>query len=209
MVSPDVFYPSDKAAARSSLGLPEKGFVVVCVGRLERSKGVEEVLGAVAALIADGVQARLIFVGDGSHRGALERAARSLGVQPDVSFLGFLPRPMVATALNASNVFASASWKEGFSVALLEALACGVPVVSTDVGGASEAIQHGVNGFIARDRDPSALADLLRLVHGRDAEMQRQCVLAAETYSAKQIAPRILEILDNVSASRKPWALAS
>ncbi|HLQ66523.1 MAG TPA: glycosyltransferase [Candidatus Limnocylindrales bacterium] len=203
MISTDVFYPQNKTSARARMGLPENGFVVVCVGRLERSKGVQEVLSAVAALIASGVQARLVVVGDGSYRGALERTARALEIEAAVSFLGYLPRSAVATTLNASDVFLTASWKEGFSVALLEALACGVPVVSADVGGVSEVVRHGVNGFIAQERGPGVLAGLLRAVHEREAEMRHECTLAADSYSAKLIAPRILDILDDASASRR------
>ncbi len=124
------FRPGDKAAARRSLGLPQGARIVLGVGRLVQSKGFATAVDALPHLPAD---VQLALVGEGPQRAELE--ARSGG---RVRFLGALPPDMVALACRASDVFVLPSEREGWPNVVTEALASGLPVVATRVGGVPE-----------------------------------------------------------------------
>jgi glycosyltransferase involved in cell wall biosynthesis len=134
---------------------------VVAIGRLSRVKGWDLVLSAFARLAADRPGARLAYVGDGEDRPLLEAAVRELGLEPQVSITGFLPPDGVSMHVNAADVVVVGSRREGFSVAMLEALACGKPLVTTEVSGARTLIRDGRNGFVVPGRDPDRLARAL------------------------------------------------
>jgi glycosyltransferase involved in cell wall biosynthesis len=97
-------------------------------------------------------------VGDGEDRSRLERAARALGLEADVRITGFQKPEAMPLYYNAADVVVFGSHREGWSNAMLEALACGKPIVSTAVSGAADLIQDGRNGFVLAGRDPRAFA---------------------------------------------------
>lgn len=121
------------------------------VGRLDTVKGVPYLLRAVAKLLEDG-DYRLTIVGDGSRRDDVERLARSLGISDSVSFEGW--QTDVLPYYQRSDVFVLPSLSEGLPTVIMEAQACGLPVVSTDVGGARELVKAG---RIVPKEDPDAL----------------------------------------------------
>jgi L-malate glycosyltransferase len=106
---------------------------------------------------------RLLLVGDGPQRAALETLVQQLGLASVVTFAGFIPHPQVPEALNQLDIYVASSRldSESFGVAVIEASACGVPVVVTDVGGLPEVVVDGVTGRIVRREDPTALANAL------------------------------------------------
>nr|WP_250317184.1 glycosyltransferase family 4 protein [Methanoculleus bourgensis] len=121
---------------------------VIFTGRLIRDKNVDVLLRALVAVREEVPDLRALIVGDGPERPALEALARDLGLA--VTFAGFLPRyDDVIAAMKASKVFVLPSTREGFGIAALEAMACGVPVVTADHPGnaARDLIVPGVNGF--------------------------------------------------------------
>jgi glycosyltransferase involved in cell wall biosynthesis len=100
----------------------------------------------------------LYFVGDGEDRNRLDRKIHARSLQDRIRLVGNHPPQRVATFLNAADLYALASYAEGWSTSIVEALSCGKPVVSTDVSSASDLISEGLNGYIARDRDPIKFA---------------------------------------------------
>ena len=158
---PDVFGPGDpgeRAEARRALGWAEGEPVAVCVGRLNQVKGWDLLLAAFAELHRAVPAARLCFVGDGEDRPALEARLAARGLAGRVTVTGFQPPREVARHLRAADLAVVGSHREGWSVAMLEALACGVPVVTTDVSGARVLVRQGENGFVVPGRDPEAFA---------------------------------------------------
>jgi len=137
---------------------PSPGAEVVlgCVGRLVPEKGHDLVLRAVHRLRAGGAQVQLHVVGDGALRGALEARARSLGIDDSVRFFGF--RSDVAQVLRSMDILVSASSNEGLPLAVIEAMASGLPVVATRVGGVPELVEDGRNGLLVPPGVSGALA---------------------------------------------------
>jgi glycosyltransferase involved in cell wall biosynthesis len=145
-----------RLAAREQLGIPPTSHVVSTVGRLTAIKDHRLFLDA-ARLVAGGDPASLfLIVGDGELRHSLEQAARASGIADRTRFLGW--RRDLATIYGATDVFLLTSRNEGTPVALIEALAAGVPGVSTDVGGVRDVIEEGVSGLLAPPGDAQTLA---------------------------------------------------
>ncbi|MDS4016638.1 MAG: glycosyltransferase [Candidatus Accumulibacter sp.] len=148
-------------ALRAELGLPDDRVVLACVANLFLYKGHADLLAALASLGA-GFAARttLLLVGrDAGARAALEAQAARLGLSASVRFLG--ERGDVPDLLAASDIGVLASHEEGFSNAVLEGMAAGLPVVVSDVGGNAEAVTDGECGHVVPARAPAALAQAL------------------------------------------------
>lgn len=156
----------DPRAARAALGAPAGGFHVGCVGRLAPVKDHATLLAAFARLRAERPDAHLTLVGRGGEQAALEALARALGVSSAVTFAG--ERGDVAPLYAAFDVFALASRSEGISLTLLEASACGIPVVATQVGGNAEVVADGASGILVPPGDVPALAAALSWVARAD-----------------------------------------
>jgi glycosyltransferase involved in cell wall biosynthesis len=131
---------------RESLGLEPHHRVVTCVARLVKQKNQQLVLRSAPELLQAEPNVRFLFVGAGPDEHMLRGLADDLNITERVFFLG--RRDDVAQILGASDVAVLPSLKEGFSNAILEAMACGVPMVASQVGGNAEVIDHGTNGFL-------------------------------------------------------------
>jgi len=159
----DAFAASaDRAEARASLGAAPDDFVILQVARLDYLKDHATALRALARIVAKVPRARLVLVGDGPERSAIELQARRLNVHGQVCLLG--TRKDVVRLLPGADAYMLTSVSEGIPLTVLEAMAAGLPVVGTDVGGMSEVVADGTTGLLAPVKDDSALAEcILRL----------------------------------------------
>lgn len=135
--------------------LSRRGPVVGVLTLLRRGKGIETLVDALPGLLAAHPDASVVVAGEGVDREQLEARAQSRGVAHALHLIGATDGPM--PLLSGADVFVSASWAESFPYNVLEAMAAGVPIVATDVGGTGEAIEHDVTGLLVRARDPDAL----------------------------------------------------
>ncbi|MHB0989836.1 MAG: glycosyltransferase family 4 protein [Burkholderiales bacterium] len=149
----DFFRPMDRAVQRAALGVT--GPLLLSVGNLVPSKGHDITLRALALL--PGVH--LAIAGEGPEQQSLQKLAADLGVESRVSFLGNLPQAKLPEFYSAADAMVLASSREGWANVLLEAMACGTPVVATAVGGTPEVITDPAAGLLMRDRSPQALAE--------------------------------------------------
>lgn len=143
------FRPSEKSWAPP---------LVVCVARMSPVKNLELLLRACAVLVQRRVRFQCVIVGDGRCRPALETLRRSLGLASTVQFAGALAQDGVVEHWQRASVGVLTSHSEGMPVCLMEAAACGVPVVATNVGGVWELIQDGCTGLVVPPNDVSAVA---------------------------------------------------
>jgi sugar transferase (PEP-CTERM/EpsH1 system associated) len=146
------FAAGDRRAGRRALRLPGHAVVVGTVGRLDPVKDHAALLQAFSVLRTDQRTAELVIVGDGPCRGALEQQVQELGLTGHVHLLGM--RHDVPLLLQGFDVFALPSLAEGISNTLLEAMATGLPVVATRVGGNPELVEHGVTGTLVPPSNP-------------------------------------------------------
>ncbi len=162
----DLFKPDQLRA-------PSERLTIGIVKLLAPKYGIDLLLRAYAGLVADPevralpVPCRLLIVGNGPQRGQLEALARDLGVAGDVEFVGAVEHTQVPLWLNRLDVYAAPSRldSESFGVAVIEASACALPVVVSDVGGLSEVVRNGQTGLVVpRDDVPALQAALKRLV---------------------------------------------
>jgi glycosyltransferase involved in cell wall biosynthesis len=143
--------PADRAAARAALGLARP--TLVSVGHLIERKGHHRVIAALAEL----PDVDLLVVGDGPEASALRGAAQHHGVAGRVRFLGALPHDALPDVYGAADALVLASSREGWANVLLEAMACGTPVVATPIWGTPEVVTTRAAGVLA-ERSPAALA---------------------------------------------------
>lgn len=146
----------EKAQARAALTIAPDAFVAVNIGRHAAQKDLKTLLAAWGEFAGTNERALLVLVGDGDEHQALERLVDERGLRKQVRFEGW--RSNVRDYLGAADVFASSSISEGTHIALGEALAAGLPVIATRVGGARDFLQDGQNGFLAAVGDSTAIA---------------------------------------------------
>ncbi|MFZ0945097.1 MAG: glycosyltransferase [Syntrophobacteraceae bacterium] len=172
-------FPDDsrRVAMAERYRLPKDCFIVGSVGRLEPVKNYPLLLRAFARMEAEPGKrpSHLVLVGEGSQRAELEALAGNLGLSGRVSFLGM--QYLVHDILPLFDAFVLSSFTEGTSISLLEAQACGVPAVVTDVGGNGLVVRHGENGFLCPSNEDAAMATDLRCL--RDDPLPAQRMRAA------------------------------
>ena len=179
------------AALRARLCPPDRyDALVIHVSNLRPVKRVDVAVG-VFRRIRSRVRARFLIAGDGPVRGDVERHAAESGIGGDVTFLG--EQDDLVALLSVSDLFLLPSIQESFGLAALEAMACGVPVVASRVGGLPEIIEDGVSGYTCAPDDVAGMADcgvqLLtdRGLHARIADAAAR--LVRETYGTDRVVP--------------------
>lgn len=171
--------------ARAGLGLSADELALGCIGRLEEQKGHRFLLEACALLgqdLAPGARLRLLVVGDGRLRKDLENRAAELGIARWVSFLG--TRHDVADILRALDLYVMPSLWEGLSIAMLEAMAAGLPVVISDVSGVAQAVGNNEYGIRIAPGDAPALAAAIRSLAGQPGLRRALGIAARERVQA-------------------------
>lgn len=154
------FKPTDRAQARAALGIERDARVIVCVSRLSHEKGIDVLVDAMTKLTESALH--LYVIGDGTEFGALSARVRSAGIEDRIHFARVRPHDEIPRWLAAADVAVLPSRSEGMPNAVLEALACGRPVVATAVGGTRELITNPALGTLVPPGDAGALASALR-----------------------------------------------
>lgn len=176
-VDTKVFYPIDRRLARDQLGLPEDSRVLVSVGGLVERKGFHRVIALLPALLARYPSLHYLIVGgpgpEGDFESRLREQVEEHGLTERVRFLGNLPQAQLKVPLSAADVFVLATRNEGWANVFLEAMACGLPIVTTDVGGNREVVRGPELGIVVPFEDSkmldAAIADALARRWDREA----------------------------------------
>lgn len=168
---------AERPAVREELGVDDSTVVVGTVANFRAQKGYPDLLAAAAVVLESCPDVVFVAVGQGPLEDEVRRRHAELGLGERFRLLGY--REDVPRVLAACDVFVLASLHEGFPVAVMEALAAGIPLVATSVGGVPDAIVDGVHGFTVPPRRPELLAErLVQLV--ADAELRQGCATAAK-----------------------------
>ena len=170
---------------------------IICVGRLVKSKAIDDAIRILSKVVAKYPNVNLLVVGDGPEREKLESLAKTLDVQDKVTFVGKIEPDAVCSYYQRSHVFLQMSVSEGFSQVAVEAMACGLPIVSTSVGVAPELITLSQNGYLVELHDLDSAAEKIEQIfemseeeYADKSKRSRECALE---YSWDVIAERYLD----------------
>jgi teichuronic acid biosynthesis glycosyltransferase TuaC len=197
-VDTERFRPTDRATARAACGLPHDRTVLLAVGALYEGKGHHLVVEALPRLVARRPDLLYVVVGGERpgerYRGELEALARRLGVAGHLHLAGPKAPEELPAWYAAADLFCLATRSEGWANCLLEALACGLPVVTTRVGGNPEIVRDGVDGLLVPYGDVPALAEAIEAALARGWD-RAALVAHASSHSWDDTAARALETL--------------
>lgn len=186
------FQPVARAAARARLGLPDSAKVLISVGALVERKGMHRVIDVLPALLKHHPDLHYLIVGgaspEGDNRVELTAQVARLGLAGRVHFLGALPPDEIKWPLSASDVFVLATRNEGWANVFLEAMACGLPVISTDVGGNAEVVCREELGSIVPFGDSAALQQALDAALNKDWDRTSILDYARDNHWDKRVA---------------------
>ena len=186
-----IFHPGDRAAARRETCCETSAELLVYAGNLLVTKGLDELLEAFITLAKSRPALRLAMVGQGPFRDSLARRAALAGMEKRVLLPGRADAAGVANWMRAADIFCLPSYSEGCPNVLVEALACGCPVVATNVGGIPELVKKGC-GLLVPPRDPAALR--LGLEKALSRQWDRAKIARAATRSWDTVAAETLAV---------------
>lgn len=210
-VDAELFRPAG-SNKRAELGLAGR-HVVLSVGRFVPIKNMALLIDAIALTVPSDPSLHLLLVGEGPEMAALKQQVERLGVARAVTFAGYVPQQDMAPYDRTADVFALGSDFDNSPNVVLEAMACGVPVVATDVGGVTEYVTPGRGGDLVPRRDATALAGALgdwlaSASRRREAgAYNRQRVV--QEFSWRASALRLLEVYNDVLQARHPGMKAT
>jgi len=132
--------------------------IILFVGRLHPVKGVKYLIEAMRIIKDKDSYTELIIIGDGEEKKKLQNVVKKIGLSNTITFMGEIPNRKVSKYMTASDILVLPSLSEGFPNVILEAMASGIPIVATGVGGVPEIMEDGVNGFLVEPGDPTQIA---------------------------------------------------
>lgn len=207
IVDISVFSPDDRGLAEAG-AVPGNGarvFTFVITRNLERIYGLDIALGALARVVTEVPQARLLIAGSGPERVTLEARAEELGIAGNVEFLGRLERVAVAALYRRADAVLNPARVDNMPNSVIEALACGVPVISSNVGGVPHIVDDGETALLVPPDDEAALAHAMLRLYG-DGELRQHLssngIAAAGRYTWQQVGPRWLATYGDVASPR-------
>ncbi len=203
------FYPIPVEEAREFIGAPPCADMLLFVGRIEPLKGIDTLINALGIMQQRGVYVCLLVIGGDNQELAdaemerLKKMREQAGVNDLVTFLGKRSQDTLPYYYSASEAVVVPSFYESFGMVALEAMACGKPVVASQVGGLAFIVQDGITGFTVPVDDPEALAERLTLLI-KNPElkegMSNQAAALAQEFRWERIAERVLALYENVLA---------
>lgn len=197
-------WDEDRARLHAEWGIAADEYVYGSVARLVPVKGLSYLLEAFSRISKEeepGKKLRLVLVGDGPEREPLQEKARSLGVEQQVTFAGF--RRDIPACLHAFDAFVHSSIYEGLGYTIIEAMAAGIPVVATNVGGVKEFVKPGSTGLLVEPANEALLADAMKTIAAspeRCRQMTKEALALVEnTFTIEQMSEQTLALYHQLS----------
>ncbi len=184
------YFPQDSVKLKAELGIDAAEKVMIHVSNFRNVKRVQDVVETFALALKK-LDCKLLLVGDGPEMGRIVQQVRELGIDDHVLFLG--KRDSLAEFYNISDIKLLLSEKEAFGLVLLEAMACGVPVIGSNIGGMPEIIEPGVNGYLVELGDTQQAAKYAVEMLSDAAQLQKLREGALKTVTDRFHSSKILE----------------
>ena len=207
IVDTDLFCPvtpdlkkTNRSLLLKQYGVTDDEILISFVGRLDSSKDPELLMASFMELLLKRNDVRLVLIGDGVLRSRLEKIVNDSGLVDKVLFMGFKSAAEVAAILQVSDVFSLTSAYEGMPIALTEAMSCGLPVVTTDVGEVRRLVKPGVNGEICESRSPIDFAAHMNTVcENLSSYSGMPCTESAKPYSPELVFKKVYEKYEQIA----------
>lgn len=186
----DFEIPQSQDDCKTTLNLPLDTKIVLFLGSLTPRKGPQILLNAMKSVIRRHPDTYLVLSGSGSLKENLIETATTTSLKDSVIFTGYVPENLKSSYYRAADIFVLPSLSEAFPLTLLEAGAAGLPIIATDVGGISDILHDGINGYIAKTGDSEDLADKILSLLGDDElreEMGKKGQMLAKQYSWEKV----------------------
>ena len=201
-VDTSLFHPKHATGLRDDF---EAEYLILSVGRLVEKKGVKYLIMAMKDVIKEFPNAKLIICGAGPEEENLENLTKKLNLKENVIFVGYIKNSDLPKYYTSSDIFILPSIKvkggdtEGLGVVLLEAMACGTPVIGSNTGGITDIIKHGESGFLVKPKDPEDIAEKI-IVLLSNKELQQKfseegLKIVRERFSWNVIVKKFVKIL--------------
>ncbi|MEX1139640.1 MAG: glycosyltransferase family 4 protein [Bacteroidota bacterium] len=187
-------------------GQPPQPNLIGYLGRLKKYKSVEDLLSAVAVVLKETPDVRLVILGDGDARPSLERVADDLRITSHVDFLGYVPPAEKIRRLHSMSVVVNTSAKEGWGLTVIEANACGVPVIASDVPGLRDSVIHEKTGLLYEYGNIEELAEKILLIlrdNNLRSRLSNEAVLWARQFNWERSADSMIGFLEGVIRNRR------
>ncbi len=202
-----LFRPLDREMVKQQLGFGDDK-IILFVGRIEPLKGIEQLLRAINHL-KNGQGLRLVIAGGDEHSQyeieRLQQLSQTLHIRDSITFVGSIKHERLPYFYNAASVCVVPSYYESFGLVALESMACGTPVVATNVGGLNSIIRQGETGYVVIDNTPRRLADKIALLLSKpssNTESARSIRASVTQFSWSNIAEMIVKECRLVLANR-------
>jgi D-inositol-3-phosphate glycosyltransferase len=210
--SSEEFYPVNQQLARRILKLPDDEYILLQLGRMVPRKGIDNVIRALGRLEKMGIKRiKLLVVGGKSENletaecpeyNRLKKLAEDLGIAADVIFTGQRSRSHLKLYYAAANIFITTPWYEPFGITPLEAMACGTPVIGSNVGGIKYSVINELTGLLVPPDNPSALAEAILTIVQDPALLDKFSTNAIkhvnERFTWEKVAGRIASLYSNL-----------
>lgn len=191
---------------RDNLGIIDE-YVILTTSRLVYKNGVDILIEAVAKLKESRPNIKLLIIGDGPELNKLKVQSQKLKVENNILFLGQIPQKDLPIYFRVSDVFARPSRSEGLGNSFLEAMAAGVPVIGTPVGGIVDFLSNGHTGLLANPEDPDSLAEKISYILGhqdiKNNVIKNALVLVEKHYSWDVVAQKMDRIFNVMIQTNK------
>ena len=184
---------------KKSLGLTAKNFYLITIGRLVKRKDIDTMLKGLAT--ANVPKVKLLIIGDGPELEHLKDMASSLGILEKIDFLGFLDDSEKYRYLMAANCYIMTSLHEGFGIVFMEAMHCGLPIISTNYGGQTDFLKHNDNSILIDVGDAAACAKAIKRISSDDKLAKKFSTKnrkILEQFAAEKVASDYMDIFNTV-----------
>lgn len=184
-----------KLRLKNKFGIKEKS--ITYMGRVSYEKNIDQVVKAFALTLKTQPNLKLIIIGDGPERNSLEKLVQKLGINNSVIFTGFLQNENLLSALQANDIFVTASKSENMPLSVVEAMAVGLPCVAVKEKGLTELIKDGYNGFLVEADKPEKMAEKILKLLARPELLEKFSRASRELaleYSKEKITQKLINI---------------
>jgi len=211
-MNPDVFFPADDEQRGiisneliNKYNIDPEAKILLSVGRIDKQKNPHRLIIGVDRLIKEKEKIHLLMIGDGVLREDVERLVSKLQISDKVTIAGVLSNDVVAKYLRGSDLLVLASDYEGMPRCVVEALGCGIPVATTNVGEVKKIVMPGINGQLAKGFEPDDFADALYdCLKNIDSYRGKPCVEAVKAYTPANVLSKVYIAYRNALGENNP-----